>query len=435
MEQEIEKNEIPYSQGMYFLSGYNIVVNARSEELKVVTRDGEKYVFLDWYDGYREYSLGFLVCITHYRVHLPVEYWSRIIVKYIDGNKSNLFPSNLYYCFDSPIEVRCLKGFFYVPYYTQWCVNRNGDVADPITGRLRSKHIQKPPKNNPKNITGGYVSYYFNVRNDRFKFLARHRAIGLTFIEYATSPFLLVMNHKDGIPGHDVIENLEWVTKRDNMLHALRNGLMPNSTRKLIGRHIDDLNKEIKFSSIVEAKILTGINEACVARRVVESPAIIRDDGWLFKDANAEWPLFHHVRKSKTGGHCVIGKNVFTGELIRFANIHQASELTGVNIGAIQKFIKLLRLRPMHGFVFHYEGDDAPWPEFSEKDLEVYRRHPTSGGCGVVAETIEGEPLGFYGSVNTAAKELGYSPAQIFQTAKGQRKTTGKKFHLYHPKY
>ena len=55
-----------------------------------------------------------------------------------------------------------------------------------------------------------------NIRH--YKFV--HRLVALQFIP-VESPELLVINHKDGNKLNNNVDNLEWVTSRENTLHAI----------------------------------------------------------------------------------------------------------------------------------------------------------------------------------------------------------------------
>lgn len=57
---------------------------------------------------------------------------------------------------------------------------------------------------------------------DGFKKFLLHRLVGMAFID---GDFTLQINHKDGIKSNCKYYNLEWVTPRENLIHAVNMGL------------------------------------------------------------------------------------------------------------------------------------------------------------------------------------------------------------------
>lgn len=76
--------------------------------------------------------------------------------------------------------------------------------------------------------SGGYKMVYLNEPGlSKPIRILKHRIVALAFIPNPAN--LDEVNHKDGNKTNNKVENLEWITHRDNILHAHRTGLCKNT--------------------------------------------------------------------------------------------------------------------------------------------------------------------------------------------------------------
>ena len=87
-------------------------------------------------------------------------------------------------------------------------------------GKIRNaktKHIYKPF------LSRGYPKVYISTKGTQKTFKI-HRCVAETFIKN-TYDKNMVVNHKNGVKTDNFVENLEFVTQAENVLHAVKTGL------------------------------------------------------------------------------------------------------------------------------------------------------------------------------------------------------------------
>jgi hypothetical protein len=73
-----------------------------------------------------------------------------------------------------------------------------------------------------------------------------HRLVASAFIPNPDN--LPEVNHIDGVKTNNHVNNLEWVTTKDNIAHALKNGLMATGERSVFSKLTEEQVREIRSS-------------------------------------------------------------------------------------------------------------------------------------------------------------------------------------------
>ncbi len=126
---------------------------------------------------------------------------------------------------------------------------KNGNYGISNMGRVWTYYYNRlisPYKNN------GYILYAITVGKKRKHYKA-HRLVAENFIPNPKG--LGYVNHKDGNKQNNNIENLEWTTCSENILHALETGLINTKSRWKPVKSIDPVTKEVvkKYDSLTQA--------------------------------------------------------------------------------------------------------------------------------------------------------------------------------------
>lgn len=141
-----------------------------------------------------------------------------------------------------------------------------------VRSRILKQYMTKPKGNKKPRLMvhlSAEVDKYFLV----------HRLVAEAFV--LNPKGLPQVNHKDGNPLNNNVENLEWVTNQENIIHAYENGLM----------HCKKVNKIEPGSNVV---IETYSSESEAARIHNVTPSAIhyaiknryRSSGYLWAYAN-----------------------------------------------------------------------------------------------------------------------------------------------------
>lgn len=186
--------------------------------------------------------------------------------------------------FKKPIPCIEYPEYFEIPYFPNYCINKKGDVISKLQKRSLVFYKTQPEQNNYKNITQGY--YITTCKNWLGKEIraSRHRLMALAFCKYNSDPDKLVCNHINGVPGDDRPENLELITRRQNLLHALDHNLMPNSVVPVEILFYE--NNEIKkFDSVAKAAKYLNCSHGRLTKRIL-TPWKRYSDGYSVKKAD-----------------------------------------------------------------------------------------------------------------------------------------------------
>lgn len=165
-----------------------------------------------------------------------------------------------------------------IPGFEEYAVSREGEVfrvSYPDEGN-RGKY-SLPHKLTPKLDKHGYHKVTLSV-NHKLYYRTVHRLVAETFIPNPCG--LPQVNHKDGDKTNNSVDNLEWVSPRDNVNHAHSMGLHKgNCTRVHLKKH----DCSIMFDTIEEAASFLNHERHCFTRHLTFDTRHGVIDGWDFE--------------------------------------------------------------------------------------------------------------------------------------------------------
>ncbi len=248
--------------------------------------------------------------------------------------------------------------FFEIPGYSNYLINKDGQVIN----RNKNKFLKGSV--NP----AGYV--LFRITDDTGCTLTwgRHRLLGYVFLNPGKDISGLVINHKNAIKGDDRLENLEWVTYRENAEHAGSLGITSRCTPIAVR---DVKTGEIDFyPSIVAAANSFGMTKDAINWRIKQPQERVYPEGKQYRAgiSNDPWvsPNFNKFGRATPVivYDVLLGKNLFFEKLSDAANFQKISLVTayGKVISPNQPLIN-------NRFLIKYADDSRPWREVRDEEL------------------------------------------------------------------
>lgn len=112
-----------------------------------------------------------------------------------------------------------------------------------------------------RNNGDGYLTVLLNNKKEYV-----HRLVAKAFIK--SESYYKEVNHIDGNKQNNNVENLEWCTRKENMIHSCK--VLLNDCKPVIGINISN-NAQLKFRSMSDAKNygfkVSGISACCKRKR------------------------------------------------------------------------------------------------------------------------------------------------------------------------
>ena len=400
---------LPWTQGRYTVSEISDVYD-NGRLLVPVIQDGKKMLALDWFRGSDLYELGLVVacafCNVDYDETVVDDVRNSIKVIYRDGNISNVFPTNITYLFNRPIEASRHPTFYLIPCFPSYLISNDGKLLSLYNGLLKSWSVLVPSKETNKRPGYEYSTLY---EKSGSMMVYKHRLLCLTFKSFDIIYDKAVVNHIDGNKANNCLENLEWVSYSDNNRHAWKSGLVMGRDKILVKNLKTGYIKG--FRSLRECGRWLGEDSArYISLRLTDKSTKVYPDLLAFKyNDGTEWPEFQVRVTCEEDIQTVIARNVFTGDLFIFENSNSAQLLLNIPGRLILDHCRYEKLLPVNGFNFRFMCSHHSWPKHTELHLEVYKKSPLYPRNGMfVHDSFDGTKK-FFATTDECSEAIGIS--------------------------
>lgn len=133
------------------------------------------------------------------------------------------------------------------------------------------KNIKRNKEIKPIKYHKGYTKVYL-YNNGESKQIDIHRLVAIHFIKNPHNK--KQVNHKNGIKTDNRVENLEWVTAKENTLHSINEGLrLKRYPQKLNELQVRTIRKTYPYISQEKIAEIFNVNQTLIS-------AIVRNKIW-----------------------------------------------------------------------------------------------------------------------------------------------------------
>jgi HNH endonuclease len=273
------------------------------------------------------------------------------------------------------IESTEFPGFYEISGYSQYAIAKDGNVVSRYTGRLLKGHEFIDFRNPHK---PGYVILNLIDDKGKTKRWPRHRLVALIF-KYPGIIFKdLEVNHINGIKGDDRADNLEWVTSKENTIHAFNNNLISKTkTNHHVSVRDVDTDEITKYPNINTCARDIGISVEAVLWRLKSGERKIyperkqyrhsHDDKSWYIPEDIETELMLNGTNKK-----ILMRKVLTNEVLEFEKLSDLASYLKLSPSVMTKWSNLQDQPVLPGFIqLKWSHDKSPWRCVNDPYLEL----------------------------------------------------------------
>ena len=329
---------VKHDAGVYF--------NDRLLPVEVI--DGVPNVKLTWLGQTKLYPFPFIIAAAYKCLHLPLKFYHKLSVETIAAS-DNYHPANLMWRFpERGIEVPGKPGFYYIPMFTRYAINREGEVWSTFQNKLLSLEINRD----------GYKSVNLKHDLEKRRGCRIHRLILLTFSKYPVDVETLAVNHKDGNKLNNKLENLEWCTIQENNTHAVKTGL---TVRSVPVRVTNLTTNEVMLFTNKTELMKSGFKALPQTDYILKyCGGVIEKNGFRIEFLPTE--INKHVPSKLTTQRAVLIRDARLDKILRYETLGEAAVAIGMEKHSLGYRLSKSSPDAINGFQFKYADDIRPWP-------------------------------------------------------------------------
>lgn len=250
----------------------------------------------------------------------------------------------------------------------------------------------------------GYVHYVLYTNGKRKAYM-RHRLLGRVFKPIDNEDDYTI-DHVNGIPGDDDIDNLEYVSIKENIKRYYSSG-KTKAYKKVLIRFLKDSNKVLEFKTHIEAAKYLKVHRYEILRRLTKRFGFIFKDYTQIKFSDDTRDFIDYDDIENERSNCMLANklkayNHFTNEIMYFDKMLDACKLLSIKPSTLS--IKMKERFPVFnsGWEIKYINDTSDWYVLNDSEKIRLRSGGLSVRPVVVIDIKTNTPYYFNSAKNAA---------------------------------
>ena len=209
--------------------------------------------------------------------------------------------------------------------------------------------------------------------------IGRHRLLGIVFIKTTLDIDKSVINHIDGVKGHDNLDNLEWTTQTGNLEHAGDIGLTEKCKPVLV-RDVDT-GVVTEYPSYIKCALALGLSKDNISYRIdypLNGQIFPERKQYKLKHDKNDWVIWddieHNIKRFGRTKNVSV-KFLLTGIVKHFSKLKDLADYLKVSPSTITKYINLEAQPTLPGYIqVKLTTNNNVWREVYDVyyELELY---------------------------------------------------------------